>query len=91
MKFDKKQFSWRHLHKQEREIREGIQTTIDTSLDTIVPHAPYQVEENMPENHFRRRMGIFRRWSRLHVTSETRVRAETNGASRDAPTVIRRK
>ena len=61
-----------------------IQTTIDTSPDTISSHAPHQVEENMPENHSTRR-------SKPHALSETRVSAETDGVSGDAPTVKRRK
>ena len=50
--------SWR---RQERETGGEIQTTIDTSPETLGIHAPHQVEENMPENHSRRRLVIFGR------------------------------
>ena len=63
----------------------GIQTTIDTSPDTIVLHAPPQVEENMPENHSRRRLVIYRRLRTPHAPSEERVSAAMNGASEDVP------
>ena len=47
--------SWR---RQERETGGEIQTTIDTSLETLGIPAPHQVEENMSENHFRQRLMI---------------------------------
>ena len=69
----------------------GILTTIDTYPDTIVSHEPPHMEENMSENHFRHRLGIFRRRIRPHASSETRVGTETDGTLRDAPTVITQK
>ena len=81
MKFEKNQLSWRHLAQAgERNWGGGVLTTIDTYPDTKVPHAPPHMEENMPENHSRRRLSIFGRWSRPHASSETHVSAETNGA-----------
>ena len=65
---------WR---RQEREIWEGIQTTIDTSPDIIVPHVPPQEEENMPENHSRRRLGISGCRMNPHAPPEKRVSVET--------------
>ena len=65
-----------------------IQRTIDTYADIILTHAPPHVEENMPENHSRRRWGIFGRRMKPHAQSEKRVSVGTDGASRDAPTVF---
>ena len=91
MKFCKKQLHWRQLAQAGERNYGRIQTTIDMSLDNIVSHAPFQVEKNMHENHFRRWLGIFGRRSQAHASSETRVIAETNGASDDVPTITRRK
>ena len=77
--------SWR---RQEREIGGEIQTTIDTSPDTITQHAPPHVEEHMPENHSRRRLGVFRCLMTPHAPFEERVSAETDGASVDVPAVV---
>ena len=61
-----------------------IQTTIETSPDIILLHAPPHVEENILENHSRRRLGIFGRRMRVHAPLEKRVSVETDGASCDA-------
>ena len=58
---------WR---RQEREIRGEIQTTIDTSPDTLWSHAPHHVEENMPEKHSRRLLVIFGRRVKQHAPLE---------------------
>ena len=68
-----------------------IQTAIDTYPDIITQHAPPHVEEYMPENHSRRRLGVFRRRMAPHAPSDERVRVETNGASADAPADARQK
>ena len=68
-----------------------IQTTIDTSPDIILPHAPPHVEENMPENHSRRRLGFFERRMKPHASTAKRVSVGTDGASGDAPTVVSEK
>ena len=68
-----------------------IQTTNDTSPETRLPHAPPHVEENMPENHSRYRLGIFGRRMKPHAPSEKRVSVGKDGASRDAPTVVTEK
>ena len=68
-----------------------IQTTIDTSPETMLPHAPLHVEENMSENHSRRRLGIFGRRMKPHAPSEKHVSVRTDGAFRDAPTGVTEK
>ena len=80
--------TWRS---QERESGGKIQTTIDTCREIVVTHAPHQVEGNMPGNHSRCRLGIFGRRMKPHAPPESRVSAETDGASDNGPTVIRRK
>ena len=52
-------------------LRGEIQTTIDTSPNTIVLHAPRYMKENMPENHSRRLLVIFGHRSRAHAPFET--------------------
>ena len=61
-----------------------IQTTIATSPDIILLHAPPHVEENMPENHSRRQLDIFGRRMKPHASSEKHVSVETDDASCDA-------
>jgi hypothetical protein len=73
---------WR---RQEREMGGKIQTAIDTYPDIITQHAPLHVEEYMPENHSRRRLGVFGRRMTPHAPSESRVGVETEGAFSDAP------
>ena len=75
MKLDKKQLRWRQLAQEEREMRGKFQTIIDTSTDTVSSHAPHHVEENMVENHSRRRLGNFRRRTKPHALSEKHVSA----------------
>ena len=66
MNFDEKQLIWQLAHAGERNWGE-IQTTIDTSPETLGIHAPHQVEDNIPENHFKCRLVIFGRRMKPHV------------------------
>ena len=68
-----------------------IQRTIDTYPDIILIRAPPHVEENMPENHSRRWLGIFGRRMKPHAPSEKRVSVLKDGASGDAPKVVSEK
>ena len=68
-----------------------IQTTIDTSPASRWTHAPPHVEENMSENHSRRRLSFFGRRMQPHAPTEERVSVGTEGASGDAPTVVSEK
>ena len=65
-----------------------IQTTIDTHTDIIFQHAPPHLEENMPENHSRRRLDFFGRRITPHAPIEKRVSVLKDGASGNATTVV---
>ena len=67
MNFDEKQPIWRQLAQAGERNWGEIQTTIDTSPKTLGIHASYQVEENMSENHSRRRLVIFGRRMKPHT------------------------
>jgi hypothetical protein len=59
-------------------------------LTTLQIHALPHVEENMSESHSKRRLGVCGYHKKPHASSESRVSAETDGASGDTPTVNRR-
>ena len=87
LNFDKKQLSWRHVAQAGEWKWGGIQTTIDTYRDIIVPHSPHHVEENMPEKRSRRRLVIFGRRMKQHAPLEKRASEVMHGAFINASTV----
>ena len=55
---------------------ENFQTTITPSTTTVWLHAPHLWQEDIDENHSRRRLGIFGRWNTPHAPPEQRVNVE---------------